>query len=281
MGVHKFKFINPTVTQNNNYEIISDDIIRKKLLKKGFEILIVYSGNIVYVAKTLAVIDNQDYIKRDKERPFQNPKLNIPPKLARILINLTGLKKNSVLFDPFCGLATILQEAIMLGIRIYGSDIDYNVILKARKNIIWLSNEYKIKVENISSRIFRADARKITKLFSIKVDGIVTEPLLIPPLKKFPNLREARKMIEISEDIYRNSLNEFVKNLKKGGKLILVVPIIRFSSKEEVSFNPEKEFRNIGLRPYFPHSFKFRYPLKMAFDEDQKVLRKIYLLQKT
>jgi tRNA G10 N-methylase Trm11 len=279
-GVNKAKYVIPKMIEGNNYEILSDEIIRRKILGKGFEILIAYLADRVYIGKTLAVVNNQEYIDRDKGRPFQNPKLSMSPKLARVLINLAGLKPKDTLYDPFCGLGTILQEAAMIGVRFFGSDIDHKNVLRARENLKWLCQRYYVKIDNISTRIFRADARNVSKKFQKEVDGIVTEPLLIPPLKKFPRKDEAKEMLNRSEKLYRKAIKELVKILKINGRLVIVTPIIRTISREEIFFNIENEFMEKGLHPYCPNSFMFNQPFKISSDKDQKVLRGVYVLQK-
>lgn len=43
------------------------------------------------------------------------------------MINISGIKEG-VLLDPFCGIGSILQEAVLMGFDIRGVDIDKNCI---------------------------------------------------------------------------------------------------------------------------------------------------------
>ena len=60
-----------------------------------------------------------------KNKPKRHPAM-LKPKLARLLVNLTGAKKQ--LLDPFCGTGSILIEAGVLGLKPLGSDIDPKMI---------------------------------------------------------------------------------------------------------------------------------------------------------
>jgi len=64
----------------------------------------------------------------------------LPAKLARAMVNLTGIKKGTLL-DPFCGTGGILIEAGLMNLKPVGFDIEYPMINKARKNM----KQYKIK----------------------------------------------------------------------------------------------------------------------------------------
>ena len=65
-------------------------------------------------------------------------------RLAKILINLTGIKQNQVLLDPFCGTGTLLQEALLRNINVIGIDKEKTMINKAERNLKWLKKNYKI-----------------------------------------------------------------------------------------------------------------------------------------
>ena len=90
--------------------------------------------------KVIGVQDIDAYSKRDQARPARDAKVGmLPPKLAQILINLCGpLKENSRILDPFCGTGVVLQEALLMGYRAYGTDINDRMIEYTNKNLSWL-----------------------------------------------------------------------------------------------------------------------------------------------
>ena len=94
--------------------------------------------------RVIGVQDIDAYAKRDQARPARDAKVGmLPPKLAQILINLCGpLPENSVILDPFCGTGVVLQEALLMGYRAYGTDINEWMIEYSKKNLEWLSEKY-------------------------------------------------------------------------------------------------------------------------------------------
>jgi tRNA G10 N-methylase Trm11 len=279
-GARKAKYITSKRKVAKGQEIISDDLLKKNLIQNGLEISIISIPPHFYFGKTLEVVRNKEFIDRDLKRPHQNPKTSIPPKIARVLVNLTGLKHGETILDPFCGGGTILQEAAILGFRILGGDKNKERVMQTKKNLEWLSQTYKLKIEDISRRIFTSDAKNISKYLSSKVDGIATEPILLPPLKKFPHEKEANDMLEIARARYLSVLPEIIKVLKRGGRLTIVVPRIRTKSKKQFSFSLEEILKTSGTSLYF--SFKdLRDHHTIAGIRDQRVLRDIYVFEKT
>jgi tRNA (guanine10-N2)-dimethyltransferase len=69
------------------------------------------------------------------KRPFFHPSM-MNPHLARAMCNLAGVKKGSIVFDPFCGGGGILCEAATLGARIVGSDLNWRLLRGAQTNLI-------------------------------------------------------------------------------------------------------------------------------------------------
>ena len=106
------------------------------------------------LAKTCAVQEFEEYSERDYGRPRRDPKSGmLPPKLCKIMINISRAKPDDILLDPFCGSGTILQEAILLGFKnVIGCDISEKAVDDTKKNMEWLNNELRIR--NHESGIF-------------------------------------------------------------------------------------------------------------------------------
>jgi 2-polyprenyl-3-methyl-5-hydroxy-6-metoxy-1,4-benzoquinol methylase len=100
------------------------------------------------------VQDIEAYGARDQARPARDARVGmLPPKLAQTIINLAagrpetrmdkhwdsadGLGRFMVL-DPFCGTGVILQEALLMGYSVYGSDIEPRMAEYTKKNLQWL-----------------------------------------------------------------------------------------------------------------------------------------------
>ena len=76
------------------------------------------------------------YARRDQERPARDAKVGmLPPKLAQILINLAGeLRSGATVLDPFCGTGVVLQEALLMGYRAYGTDVSERMVEYSQRN---------------------------------------------------------------------------------------------------------------------------------------------------
>ena len=95
--------------------------------------------------RVIGVQDIDAYAKRDQARPARDAKVGmLPPKLAQILINLCGsLPENARILDPFCGTGVVLQEALLMGYRAYGTDISERMVEYSEKNLEWLTASEK------------------------------------------------------------------------------------------------------------------------------------------
>ena len=93
--------------------------------------------------RVIGVQDIDAYAKRDQARPARDAKVGmLPPKLAQILINLCGpLEPGVTVLDPFCGTGVLLQEALLMGYRVYGTDASERMMEYSKKNLGWLSTE--------------------------------------------------------------------------------------------------------------------------------------------
>jgi len=73
----------------------------------------------------------------EERRPHLRPEMHpssLHPRLARAMINLTGIKKGRII-DPFCGSGGILLEAALSNLDVEGSDLDKSMLDMAKKNL--------------------------------------------------------------------------------------------------------------------------------------------------
>lgn len=74
--------------------------------------------------------------------------VSLHPKLARCLVNLTGVERGLVL-DPFCGTGGILIEAGLIGLKTKGYDTDEKMIDRCRQNLEHFSiKKYRLVQRN-------------------------------------------------------------------------------------------------------------------------------------
>lgn len=241
----------------------SVSVVKNGLLTKGAEVILLASGNKLYVGKTLAVQEFEDYSTRDYGRPERDSRSGmLPPKLAKIMINLAGIKKEESFADPFCGSGTIITEGALLGYKnLYGSDIKKEAVLATEKNITWLKNQYLGKTQNLNLKLFTGDVSEIsTKISHHSLDAIVTEPYLGPPFTHSPNDREVLLVKNQLSLLYQKAIQEFARILKKGGRVVIVFPAFKINRRYYLlDIIPSSNQMGFRLLHILPESFAKQY----------------------
>ncbi len=212
----------------------------KVLRQKGHELNITYvkQYNLSVISLTEWVQDYRLWETLDFERPERDMKIGmLPSKLARIMLNLAKIDKNSGFWDPFVGLGTIIMQGQLLEAYSYGSDIDQEVLQRAERNIAWLLK--RGLVSELRYRLFRFDARqdprKHKMLRSIirhgRFDAIVTEGYLgEPQVKPFANKKHVKKAWISVASIYKEFLKNQLPALNIGARVVLCVPMYRYKA---------------------------------------------------
>jgi tRNA G10 N-methylase Trm11 len=124
-------------------------IIHNRILQSGADIIIAPFKRRWLIALTTQVQDIDKYALRDHGRPSRNAKIGLlPPKLAQILLNLTRPPANATVLDPFCGGGVVLQEALLRGWNVMGSDKNPLQVEASRQNLRWLRQHFRISAES-------------------------------------------------------------------------------------------------------------------------------------
>ncbi|HLD16050.1 MAG TPA: methyltransferase domain-containing protein [Candidatus Nanoarchaeia archaeon] len=222
------------------------------------------------VAKVLAVFNPKEYKARDEKRPYFDAAQVISLRLAKILINLGQLKEGQTMLDPFCGTASIMQEAALQGINTIGIDNDKRTLDQAEKNLEWLGKKY---FENW--KLMPGDARKLA-YYVKKVDSVVTEPYLGPYFKENVPYDFAVKLKAQLENLYTAVLKEIHKVVRN--KVVFIFPRFKTKIKQKVSLNIDRILLNSGFKVYSPlDSIKIPIPY---YHKLSHVERFIYILEK-
>ena len=168
-----------------------------RLADKNFEFVIIGRK----IALTRAIQDIDDFSKRDYGRPCRNTKVGmLPPKLARMLVNLSRSEK---IYDPFCGSGAVLQEAVLVNKEAWGSDISQEMADCTNKNLEWLASNYRLEVK--PHQAWAADATEINSLPERRA-AIVTEGFLGPALLKKPGSNDEQEALSKLNAIYSDFL---------------------------------------------------------------------------
>lgn len=193
---------------------------RNGLVKKGKEFVFFKHEQEILVGVTNAVQDYQLYGLRDFGRPAANAKSGmVPPKLAQMMLNIARVSSDDVLVDPFCGSGTIVQEAVLMGVKkIVASDLEPRPVKETQENIKWLFTEFADLQSDVE--ITLRDARQM----SLAADAIVTEPYLGKPLRGHEPQQWLEAQAREIGTLYVQCLTHWRKYLKSGARVVMIWP---------------------------------------------------------
>ncbi len=282
--------------QFNALALASVVVTHNHLIEKGAEICILAAPTKVYVAKTLVVQDFEDYGRRDYQRPVRDEKQGmIPPKVAQIMINFAGAKPGSTLIDPMCGIGTIVQEGVLAGYKVLGTDINAAAIAGSEKNLEWFRNRYKISKGKF--HLETADVKEASKVVEnlkkigafTNIDGVVTEGYLGPLYSEFPSPADIKKNFADLSELYNAAFKDFSKYLSKGAKVVMCLPAYKkgaeYHKLESLDFITKNGYNLIDL---IPSNLASSLPFLKLTDrgtaiydrKDQVVAREIIIFEK-
>jgi tRNA G10 N-methylase Trm11 len=227
------------------------EVLKKNFVENKAEILFCVGKEQTFVATTTAVHNPFEFQKRDVSKPVQRKIFAIPPRLARIMMNLAACTEGKVLLDPFCGVGTILQEALLSKAKVIGVDINRWCVEATMRNMEWLKDEYSL--ENAEYRVLQGVVHKLSqKIGREQVDCIATEPDLGPALRQVPTTSYAMRIVEKLEPLYYGLLEEAYSVLKNYGRLVLVSPYIKTRSGKPITMGIEEKALKIGFERVYP-----------------------------
>jgi tRNA G10 N-methylase Trm11 len=227
------------------------EVLKKNFVENKAEILFCVGRKKTIVAVTVAVHNPFEFQKRDVGKPVQRKIFAIPPRLARTMVNLGACTEGKVLLDPFCGVGTVLQEALLAKAKVVGVDINRWCVDASARNLNWLKDEYGL--ENAEYRVLQGDVRRLSqKIGWEQVDCVATEPDLGPALRQVPTTSYAVRIAEKLEPLFYSLLEEAYKVLKSGGRLVVVSPWIKTRSGEPVTMRIEEKAVELGFERVYP-----------------------------
>jgi tRNA G10 N-methylase Trm11 len=261
-----------------------------QLLNKGAEIVVVCGNQKLFVGKTLTVQNYEDYGRRDYQRPARDEHAGmIPPKVAQSMINLAGqLKPLAYILDPFCGSGTILQEAILMGYKAVGSDLDQAAISNSEKNLEWFRNRYHVPPNRY--KLIRAHAAEIGSVMSnYKLSAVVTEGTLGPIYMRLPKASDMQANFDNLSKLYSQVFKELAKIMPIGDRVVMCLPAykVSFTDYERI---PSLDFayeNGYAILDPIPEQIRAKYKFLKVTDrksiiydrKDQIVAREIIIFQ--
>jgi tRNA G10 N-methylase Trm11 len=262
--------------ENKEPMLSSVTVEKNGLTQRGREFLIRPDNSGMFsLASTCAVQPFEQLSNRDYGRPGRDDVSGmLPPKLAMMMINLSGAPKKGLLFDPFCGSGTIITEAMLLGYKnLAGADISGKAVADTLINIEWIKEKLMAGDSSFSYKIFKSDIGKIAdEIKNNSVDAIITEPFLGRPLHGNESKNELALQGHELKKLYLRAFEQFAKILKLDGVAVVIIPRFRFK-QETVSLNCIEEIKNLGFEPQA--LFENNYSLTSARPE-QRIVREIW-----
>lgn len=229
------------------------EVLKKNLVENKAEVLFCIGRNETWVAITVAVHNPFEFQKRDTYKPNQRKIFGMPPRLARIMVNLSSCTSGKTLLDPFCGVGTILQEALLERAMVVGLDVNPWCVKAASENLNWLIREYGL--ENADFRVLQGDVgRLVEKIGQDTLDCIVCEPDLGPALRQVPTGPYAEKIIQKLEPLYFGFVEQAYRTLKPSGRLVVVTPYIKARSGQAVTMPITQKLDRLGFKRVYSFS---------------------------
>lgn len=260
------------------------------LSEKKIEILAVRGGKKTIVALSEGAQNITSYAKRDQNRPKRDTFVGmLPPKLAQTMLNL-GAGENQpqiqalfggknfeipeIILDPFCGTGTVLQEALLKGFEVNGTDLSEKMIEFSKENSEWFLREFKPHGE--IGKIYQADATDEKWSFAKNLSTVVCETYLGQPFSAPPSPKKLEEVREICNRIISNFLKNLATQIPDGTQICIAVPAWK-TQNGDFSHLPLVDFLNkLG---YNRREFMRVKPQDLIYyREDQVVARELLVL---
>jgi tRNA G10 N-methylase Trm11 len=197
--------------------------------KPNADLCLIIEKNKLFLGRTTQVQNADAWSLRDYGRPCRDDANGmLPPKLARIMVNLARVPKGGTVIDPFCGSGTVLMEAALATVaaKIIGSDIDARQMTDTQTNLVWLEKENIIsEKDGPRFKTFISDVKDVAKFLPAKsVDAVVTEGWLGPPLRGRETAQEIKRNATQISQLWSDTLKVLRPILKNNATIVGVFP---------------------------------------------------------
>lgn len=223
------------VIPNKEPALSSAQVLHNSLTaERGMELLLVKDGKDIILAQTYGVQNIDLYSQRDYERPKRDPYVGmLPPKLAQIMLNLTvqqkaeSRKQKPAVLDCFCGTGVVLQEAMLMGYTVIGSDISEKMISYSQENLDWLNNKFNPRGNILQLNV--ADATSYH--WNAPINAVASEMYLGKPQVSEPNKHQLQNLMDENEQLLLKTLKNLHGQLEQDAQLCLAIPAWRQKGK--------------------------------------------------
>lgn len=264
------------VVPNTALELSSAQTLHNKMTCPiGLELALVKNGSSTLLVQITNVQDIDAYAARDQQRPKRDAQVGmLPPKLAQIILNLTvGPRQAVSVLDPFCGTGVLLQEALLMGYQVYGSDLEPRMIEYSRTNLDWLAQSYRLSSD--SYHLAQADAT--THRWSPRPDVIACETYLGTPFATPPRPDVLTPVVHHVNIIHRKFLQNVAQQFPSGTPLCVAVP----AWPQKQGFRHLPVLDSLGEMGYTRHEFVHAAQEELVYHRpSQMVARELVVLKR-
>lgn len=272
------------VTAERGKDISPAAVAKLKLTTDGLDVCLLVHGGTVALGLTTDVQDADAWSRRDYGRPARDELTGmLPPKLARMMVNLASIPHGGTILDPFCGGGSILMEAALAtdAAVMIGSDIEAKQVGATEKNLGWLRAERILRAEDAERfRLMVADARSLgRRLKPSSVDRVVTEGYLGPPLRGHESAAALKKTASEISSLWNDALTALRPVLRPHARIVGIWPSFK-SSHGTARVELDREIEALGYRLIDPLGDweTSRGPL-IYQRPDQRIARRIVILE--
>ncbi|HLC64528.1 MAG TPA: DNA methyltransferase [Candidatus Nanoarchaeia archaeon] len=191
-----------------------------------------FSGNRAFCGRLIEKTEKHFDERKTQNRPSPHP-TSLHPKLARAMVNLSGAERGEEIFDPMCGSGGILIEAGLIGLKARGTDIDKEMVERAKANLDFFGiKKYSVREKDalkigkekyvVTDLPYGKNTKKVDvlKLYNSFL-GVLKRNLRKRAVIGFPDFVDYKKLIKKNR---LKILNEFDYYLHQGlSKKIAVI----------------------------------------------------------
>lgn len=241
------------------------------------ELLVVRAADgSVYVAESQGAQNITAYARRDQGRPKRDAFVGmLPPKLAQIMVNLTGPHvAGATLLDPFCGTGVLLQEAGLMGFNVYGTDLSEKMVHYSRENLEWLQATHRAQFD---IRLHEGDAMHTS--WQPPISAVACEAYLGQPFSAPPSPAKLQEVRGNCNHIIGTFLKNIAPQLALGTPLCIAVPAWKAANGSFTRLPLVSQLETFGFSHVRLATNPTHAPL-LYHRDDQIVARELLVLEK-
>ena len=183
-----------------------------------------------------------------------------------------GIRAAVTILDPFCGTGTVLQEALLAGYDVVGTDLSQKMVDYTTENLSWLQSTFTAPGNVID--IHQADATTHRWLNGAHLAAVVCETYLGQPFSAPPAPQKLAEVAGNCNHIITGFLTNIRPQLAPNTPLCIAVPAWYDASGQATHLPLIKNLQQLGYHQLNHTPLIYRRP-------DQVVARELLILQTT